>query len=283
MRTTPSGSLSSIVSPVIEPRSPPAPGLPSFARRAPSLQSCARDFDQRSERSRIFHGQIREHSPVDVDLCQLQPVDQSVVRQPVLARGGVDARDPEPTEVALTLPAVVVRVPKGMQNLFACGPVEPAAGAPIAGRTLEDGPAFLPSGDASFHPSHGSASQQAARARAIGPGDDDGTAQATLPLRRLLLEDVAEVRLLTDDLAAPRAAQSLRGGTVGLHLRHRVTPLQLSRVSTPRASAARPRSSCSGRRASAAFPRARSAPDRRPAGRGSWRRAPYGPSLSRGT
>src|SRR5579864_2407600 len=108
IRTTPSGNLSRIVSPVIEPCPPPAPGRVSLARRAPSLQPCTRDFNQRPERGRIFHGHVREHPAIHVDLSQLQPIDKSVVRQPVLARGCVDARDPQPTEVALALPAVVV-------------------------------------------------------------------------------------------------------------------------------------------------------------------------------
>src|SRR5207247_7280375 len=51
-------------------------------------------------------------------------------------------------------------------------------------------------------------------------GDVHGLAEAALPLRRLLLEDVARERMTAADLALGGQLEALLGARMGLHLRH---------------------------------------------------------------
>ena len=56
---------------------------------------------------------------VELDLGELQPVHELVVRQAVLARAGVDADDPQTAELALAHAAVAVGVlPAALHLLF---------------------------------------------------------------------------------------------------------------------------------------------------------------------
>jgi hypothetical protein len=75
----------------------------------------------------IPYGQVCEDLPIYLYVGLLEAVDEGVIGEPFLARGGTDAQDPEPTEVALPLPTVSVGVGHGMdQGLL--GPfVEPVS------------------------------------------------------------------------------------------------------------------------------------------------------------
>src|SRR5215207_9504313 len=53
------------------------------------------------ERLRLAGGEVGEHLPVERHASDLEALDEGAVRQAVLARGGVDADDPQPAEVAL--------------------------------------------------------------------------------------------------------------------------------------------------------------------------------------
>ena len=58
-------------------------------------------LDQHLEGFGLMHREIGQHLAVDLNTGLAEPVDKSAVGQPVLAAGGVDALDPERTEVSL--------------------------------------------------------------------------------------------------------------------------------------------------------------------------------------
>src|SRR6266436_1325919 len=64
----------------------------------------------RAERRSVVHRDVREHLAVDFDAGLVQAVDDAAVGEPVQARRGVDARDPQCAELTLVLPPVAVRV-----------------------------------------------------------------------------------------------------------------------------------------------------------------------------
>src|SRR4051794_9718240 len=93
----------------------------------------------------VAHGDVGQHLAVELDPGQLEPVDEAAVVHAVLARGGVDARDPQAAEVALAVAAVPIRVGIGLHDRFlgalvvrvrlaaeALGPLE--RGAPLLAR-----------------------------------------------------------------------------------------------------------------------------------------------------
>ena len=58
----------------------------------------------------VAHGDVREHLAVELDAGQLEAVHELRVAHAVDARGGVDAGDPQPAEVALAVAPVAVGV-----------------------------------------------------------------------------------------------------------------------------------------------------------------------------
>src|SRR5205814_8767887 len=64
------------------------------------------DLRELLERHGIAHGEVGEHLAVDLDAGLAEPIHQAAVRQLMLPRGGVDARDPETAEVRLAAAAV---------------------------------------------------------------------------------------------------------------------------------------------------------------------------------
>src|SRR4051812_49783565 len=57
----------------------------------------------------VAHGDVGQHLAVELDAGQLEAVHERAVAHAVLARGGVDAGDPEAAEVALAVAAVAGR------------------------------------------------------------------------------------------------------------------------------------------------------------------------------
>ena len=69
------------------------------AKHNPELGRCLLGaLGQSREALGIFEGQLCENLSVDFDLSCLQARHQSAIRKPILASGGVDARDPQPEE-----------------------------------------------------------------------------------------------------------------------------------------------------------------------------------------
>src|SRR5436305_8825580 len=77
----------------------------SFALRALRLrrQSCAGAFGERGERGGVAHGEIGEHLAVERVAGGFQSGDELRIRKAVLARGGVDAGDPEFAEITFAI------------------------------------------------------------------------------------------------------------------------------------------------------------------------------------
>src|SRR4051794_39185105 len=95
------------------------------------------------ERLGVADGDVGEHLAVELDPGELQPVHELAVVQAVLARGGVDARDPQPAEVALAVAAVAVRVRVRLHDRFLGALVVAVRLAAEALRALERRAALL--------------------------------------------------------------------------------------------------------------------------------------------
>src|SRR5215510_3956588 len=87
-------------------------------------------LDQLVEGLGLRERQLRQGLPVQIHLGLAEPVDKSVIRDPALVAGGVDADDPHPAVVALlVLPAEIAVLP-GAHDGFHSGPAQLApAGA----------------------------------------------------------------------------------------------------------------------------------------------------------
>src|SRR5207237_356421 len=175
----------------------------------------------------------------------LQPVDQLSVREPVLARGGVDADDPQPAEIALLAAAADERVfQRGVDRLFR-GAIQLAlVGVVALGQTKQLFP--LRSTDrSSFYPRHlvllkvrlkpdttddgdpipRSANPQSLfvrqHPRQLGRVDVSNcrrSAQPALAFARLAAQDVLLERAAAEKLAVLRPLEPLRGPAVRLDL-----------------------------------------------------------------
>src|SRR5690606_7159761 len=123
----------------------PAPRGPRGPRARPPRRAPDRSgrlgprlLDQRGERLRIRDRQLRQVLAVDLDPGLVEAVDQLAVGQAVLARGRVDARDPQAAEGALALLAVPVGIGPGALDGLARDPEQAVARARIALRLLQD-------------------------------------------------------------------------------------------------------------------------------------------------
>src|SRR5262249_4012706 len=81
-----------------------------FLRRRRSADAGAGERGDLAERPGIVEGERREDLAVDLDAGGPETGHQAAVRQPVGARRGVDADDPQRADVALLLLAVAVGV-----------------------------------------------------------------------------------------------------------------------------------------------------------------------------
>src|SRR5262247_416081 len=89
-----------------------ASGRSPRPRSVPTLTAlrhdCLRRLRELGERGRVAHREVGEQLPVHVDVGLLEAGDQRAVGEPVDARRGVDARDPQTPEVALARAPVLV-------------------------------------------------------------------------------------------------------------------------------------------------------------------------------
>ena len=87
--------------------------------------------------------ELREDAAVDLDAGEREALDEAVVREAVRTGRGVDALDPEATELALLGAAVAVRVDEGVGDLLLGLAVQARALAAVSGGALEDDPTLL--------------------------------------------------------------------------------------------------------------------------------------------
>src|SRR5690606_35515119 len=80
---------------------------------------------------------------VNLNACKTETLDEAVVRDAVLASSGVDALDPEATEVALALATVTVCVNQRVGDLLLGLAVEARTLTAVAGRALKDDATLL--------------------------------------------------------------------------------------------------------------------------------------------
>lgn len=71
-------------------------------------------FRQRLERLRLMHGQIRQYFAVNLDAGLRQAVHEARIGDPGVARGGVNALDPQRAESALLGPAIAISILAGL-------------------------------------------------------------------------------------------------------------------------------------------------------------------------
>ena len=141
---------------------------------------------------------------------------------PSRARGGVDADDPEAAEVALAVAPVAVGVacpsaapaPSRSGSSSACGRSSPSPRSSTLRRFLRAWTSVLTRLICPL------AAEQRLDPLRVGGRDLDRARHAALPLRRLLLEDVARVGAPAAELALGGLAEALLGAGMGLHLRH---------------------------------------------------------------
>src|SRR3954454_19471038 len=105
----------------------------------------------RAEGGRIADGEIREDLAVELDAGLAAAVDELVVRQPVRARGRVDAGDPEAPEGALLVLPVAIGVDERVLDLLLRVLVVGALAPPVPARLLEDLAALLLCVDGSLY------------------------------------------------------------------------------------------------------------------------------------
>ena len=79
----------------------------------------------------IMHGQVGQHLAVDGDIANAQPFDQARIGNAIEPRGGIDARDPEPAEIALAISAVAVCIHERAHHRFVRALVESIIGRAV--------------------------------------------------------------------------------------------------------------------------------------------------------
>ena len=119
-----------------------------------SRERLARDLDERREGDLVVDREVGEHTTVDLDTRGLEALDEAVVREAVRAGSGVDALDPEATELALLGATVTVGVDHRVDDLLLGLAVQARALPAVAARPLEGRPALLLGVDGPFYACH---------------------------------------------------------------------------------------------------------------------------------
>src|ERR1043166_8253723 len=119
-----------------------------------SVQRRPRLVGQLGKGGRIADREIGEDLPIDFNAGLLQAVDEGAVRQLVQVSTGVDAQDPEASEIALLVLAITIRVLPATLDRFLGGPPELAAGAEGAASGLHDLLLALEARDVRYGPRH---------------------------------------------------------------------------------------------------------------------------------
>src|SRR5206468_6699211 len=103
----------------------------------------------------VAHGQVSQHFAVDLHSGLAKAVHQLVVGQPRLPRGGVDARDPQLSHLALAAAAVAEGISEGVQHGLVGRAEQQLFGEPEALGPVEDRLVTAMRGDAALDACHG--------------------------------------------------------------------------------------------------------------------------------
>src|SRR5690242_11441374 len=193
-------------------------------RNASSSQAGLGLLGDRTKRRDVVHGEIRQHLAVDGDAGLAEARDQAAVGQPELARGRVDAHDPQCAELALLLLAADVGVLLGLGDGLLGNAIDLAAGVVVALGGLQGFLVTRTRGDATLDSCHGRLSlrvrQHARDTLGVGLMHVVGGAQAAFALGGLLGQDVRLEGVTGLELAGRGLAEPLGSGPVGLDLWH---------------------------------------------------------------
>src|SRR6478735_12082898 len=114
----------------------------------------AGELDERGEGRRVVDGEVGEDLAVDLDPGGLEALHEPVVGHAVGAGRGVDALDPEPTEVALLRAAVTVGVAQRVGDLLLGLAVQTRPLTAVTAGALENDPTLLMGVDRPLHACH---------------------------------------------------------------------------------------------------------------------------------
>src|SRR6478752_7618074 len=95
-------------------------------------------FSERRKTHRVVHGDVGQHLAVEGDAGLQQAVHEAAVAHAVDAGRGVDARDPQRTEITLLLLAADVGVLQGLRDRLLGDAEDLAAGVVVALGLLQD-------------------------------------------------------------------------------------------------------------------------------------------------
>src|SRR6185295_1808798 len=118
------------------------------------IEGCLSLLRDGRKRFRLIYGEVGKHLAIDFDLGLLQAVDDLAVAQSELTRGGVDAGDPERTEVALLGAAIAIRILAGLDDGLLGSAEYLAAGVVVALRLAQNFLVSCRGGDATFNSCH---------------------------------------------------------------------------------------------------------------------------------
>jgi hypothetical protein len=75
-----------------------------------------RCLDQLGKGGLVMYGYVSQDLAVQLDIGFFQAVDKAAVWHPVLAGGGIDARDPQAAEIALAIAPVAIGIPQRLHH-----------------------------------------------------------------------------------------------------------------------------------------------------------------------
>src|SRR3954452_24531967 len=224
---------------------------------AGALRLCLRrdvgagELHQGGEGGSVVYGEVREDLAVDLDTSGLEALHEPVVRHAVGAGRGIDALDPEATEVTLLGATVPVGIDQRVGDLLLGLAVQTRPLPAVTAGALENDATLLLGVDRPLHACHvntpslldavlaaaglpgtrllsevlmgggpGSLAEELLGLLGVRLGELDVVRDGTHLLARLVLEQVATAGLLAHDLAGAGEAETLLRTAVRLHLRH---------------------------------------------------------------
>src|SRR5690348_14328724 len=184
-----------------------------LARRSRMSEGLLRDLRQLFKCRRVPHRDVGEHLAIDLHARLPQPVHQAVVGELVQPGRRVDARDPEPAEIALLPAPVPIRVLLGALDRLLGGFPQFGTPAPVALGELHDLVLAREARDVALDARHGVSLrlQQTHQALLIRVRNHRALPEAALPLGMFLGQDVALEGSVAPNLSRTRSKELREG------------------------------------------------------------------------